>query len=105
MQKEGDFMANNRAKQVERYSTTTGASAGAGADPLRLISDAVFERITDESRPAPSCMNALAMQIVKDNPELSHLSAAEKEFFRKALNSALSGDELTADEFYDRIKE
>lgn len=90
-------MANNRTKQIERF--------GGQTDPLRAISDAVFDRVTDESRPTPPTMNQLALEIVNDNPELSHLSAAEKEFFRKALNSALEGDELTADEFYERIKE
>lgn len=91
-------MANNRNKQVKKGSS-------AASEPFREICDIVFDRITDDSRPAPATLNMLAMEIIKDNPLLADMSAAEKDFFHRALQVAqqLSGVEITADRFYYRV--
>lgn len=92
-------MANNRAKQVERYST----GASAGADPLREIADAVFERITDASRPAPTTLRELATEIEKEN-KFTGLSTDEKNFLWDCLTCVQGGEDLTEDDFFERAK-
>lgn len=87
-------MANERNRQIKKVKE--------GQDLFREISDAVWERVTDESRPVPASMNILALELVKDEAVPQHMTNEEKSFFRQCLNSAIPGEFVSQDEFFYR---
>lgn len=88
-------MPNKRIKQIQKSVLRESIE-----DRFKRLSDAVYERLTDDLHPCPS-REIVAMQLVKDGKIPSHMSPAEKNFLWACLNCVQGGEEFTEDSFFE----
>lgn len=87
-------MPNKRLRQTKKFSPEEFV-----VDRFKMISRAVYERLTSEEKSIPSSRNILAMEIAKEN-NLIDLAPDEKNFLWSCLECVGGGEELTEDDFF-----